>query len=125
MELRGSVLEAVAAAKRTSIAMKFQIKKTATIFLVLLVGSPVSTCLHLWATGHFSGCRLTYCPELLDALDHAAFTSSAIAFGWLFMQSPFASRITQILETKDLPDGEGQVVTKVKITEPSKPEEKS
>lgn len=95
-----------------------QIKNTAVIFLVILVGIPLATCLHLWMSGEFQACTLTACVGLLDALNHSVFTSAMTAFGWLFMRSPLSGKITEILQTSTSPSGVKKE-TAVTITEPA------
>lgn len=90
-----------------------QIKNSVVAVLVILIGIPLAECLHLYLTGELKGWA-----GIPDALNHASFTGFMAAIFWIFFKSPFAGRITELLQTTTTPSGIQQQ-TSVKITEPT------
>jgi len=90
-----------------------QIKSTATMVALILVGVPMATCVHLYFTGELKGWA-----GLPDALNHATFTALMTACGWILFRSPFAGKITELLQTSTTPAG-ATTTTSLKVSEPA------
>lgn len=90
-----------------------QVKSTALSVLAILIGAPLLTCLQLYWSHELHGWS-----DVPDALNHSSFSAFWLAIGWLFFKSPFASKFTELLQTKTYPSGATEQ-TSVKITEPA------
>jgi len=90
-----------------------QIKTSLLSVVAILIGVPAAECLHLYLTGELKGWA-----QLPDALNHSSFTALMAAIFWIFFKSPFAGRITELLQTTTTAGGLQQQ-TSVKITEPA------
>lgn len=87
-----------------------QIRNTLAGVLTILLGSPAVTVFHLWLSGELKGWH-----DLPDVLNHSMFTASMIAIGWVLFRSPFAGKITEILQQTTTPTK--QTTTQVTISE--------
>jgi len=92
-----------------------QVKNTIVAVGLILVGVPSATCLHLYLSGELRGWA-----QLPDALNHASFTALMTAVGWILFKSPFAGKITELLNTTTTPQG-AVSTTSLKISEAEKP----
>ena len=90
-----------------------QLKSTAVMVALILVGVPMATCFHMYLSGELHGWE-----QLPDALNHASFTALMAACGWILFRSPFAGKITELLNTTTTPQG-GTSTTSIKVSEPA------
>ncbi len=93
-----------------------QLRNPWLIIPAVLIGNVLLTCFHLYLSHELKGWR-----DLPDALNHASFSASMTTIGWLFLRSPWAARITEIMATSSRPDGSTISETKLTITEPVVP----
>jgi len=99
-----------------------QIKSTALTMLAIFLLAPLFTAWQLHEMGEL---HITNLQGFKDFCIHAATSSGWLALGWLFLKSPFASKITELLTSAHsvAPDGtETDKTTKLKITEPVLPD---
>jgi hypothetical protein len=89
-----------------------QIKSTVANMLIILIGGPLLGAYFAWQTG-----ELHEWAQFPNALTHGSFASAMLAIGWLLLKSPFAPRITELLQTQTKPDGTVATST-LKIIEP-------
>ena len=88
-----------------------QLRNKYLIVPAVLVGSFFLTLLHLYASGEFKGWS-----DFPDVANHASFSATMMTIGWLFLRSPWAARITQVMgETKESGPA-GDTTTQMKVT---------
>jgi hypothetical protein len=100
-----------------------QIKSVALTMLAIFLLAPLFTAWQLQIMGEF---HVTTRVGLWDFCIHAATSSFWLAVGWLFVKSPFAPRIVELLTQAHSVDPAGTVTdksAKLTITNPA-PEEK-
>lgn len=98
-----------------------QIKSTAFTMLAIFLLAPLFTAWQLQMMGEF---HVTTRAGLWDFCVHAATSSFWLSVGWLFVRSPFAGKITELLTAAHsvAPDGtKTDKSAKLIITEPSPP----
>ncbi len=96
-----------------------QIRSTALTMLMIFLLAPIFTAwqLHLMHELH-----VTTWAGFWDFCEHAADSSAWLAVGWLFVKSPFAPRIMELLTSAHSVDPSGAETdksTKLTITGPS------
>jgi hypothetical protein len=89
-----------------------QVKSVLLNLLIIIAGGPFLGAYFAWQTG-----ELTSLQQLPGALQHGIFASIMMAIGWLLMRSPWAGKVTELLQVKTSPSGVVQE-TSIKITEP-------
>ena len=93
-----------------------QIKNTVVTLVVSLVGVPLFTVFQLNSVGEIHGFSGAW-----QIIQHTFFNTCMIAVGWIFFKSPFAGKLTEILqETNTSIPGGGvkQQTTSIKIQDP-------
>lgn len=96
-----------------------QIRSTLTMVLTILIGVPVFTVFQLWTLGEISPMHPWQDASRIVA--HSFFGTVMLAVGWIFFKSPFASKLTEIVQASTATSSKGvvtQTETKVSITEP-------
>ena len=99
-----------------------QIKSTLLSIVTIMVGGPLMGAYFAWQTGELHNFN-----QLAVSLQHGAFGGVMMAIGWIFLRSPFAGRITELLATAKSTQPDGTVkeeAAKMTISEPE-PEAKS
>jgi hypothetical protein len=94
-----------------------QVKSSLVIVAVILVGTPLATLYTLNLTGEVHGF-----PGAWVIIQHSMFPAFMSAVGWILFRSPFAGKITEILQQSTKTDAAGAVTqkeTSIKITEPA------
>jgi hypothetical protein len=100
-----------------------QIKSTLAILLVIIIGTPLVTCLQLYSVGELQGGFQGFA----NAFVHGLFNATMLAIGWLLFRSPFAGKITEILQASKTITPSGAVTeqsTKVTVQDPTPQDEK-
>ena len=95
-----------------------QIRSTAYTMLAIFLLAPLFTAWQLQMMDEF---HVTTWTGFMDYLKHASLSSFWMAIGWLFLRSPFAGKITEIMSAAHsiAPDGtQTNKSTKLTITEP-------
>jgi Na+/phosphate symporter len=94
-----------------------QIRTTLTTVLIILIGVPLFTVFQLWGLGELHTFQAAW-----TFISHSFFNVCMVAVGWIFMRSPFASKLTEIVQSATSKSADGtvlkQVDTTVKVTEP-------
>lgn len=96
-----------------------QIRSTVFTMLAIFLLAPLFTAWQLQLMGEL---HITDMPGFWDFCKHASMSSFWLATGWLFLKSPFASQITQLLSQAHsvAPDGtETSKSTSLTITSPA------
>lgn len=96
-----------------------QIRSTIYTMLAIFLIAPLFTAWQLHEMGEF---HVTTRQGLIDFLEHAAASSGWLCLGWLFLASPFAGKITELLARAHYvaPDGtETNKSAKLTISGPS------
>ncbi len=90
-----------------------QIKSTVKCVLIILIGSPIAGVYFAWQTGELHEWK-----QLPDALTHGGFAAVMLSIGWILFRSPYASKITELLQITPGPKGTAPTMTKLTISEP-------
>lgn len=93
-----------------------QIRSTITTVVVILVGVPVFTIFQLNALGEINGWAAAW-----TIVQHTFFNTCMIAVGWIFFKSPFAGKLTEIVQSVTATSPTGamkQTTTSVTVSEP-------
>lgn len=93
-----------------------QIRNTLVNVLIILIGGPLAGAYFAWQTG-----ELTRWNQFWPAVEHGGLASTMMAIGWLLMRSPYAGRITELLQQRKTTDPSGTVkdeTVKVVVREP-------
>lgn len=96
-----------------------QIRSAAVNILIIMIGGPLAGAYFAWQTG-----ELTSWTQFWPAIEHGGLASTMMAIGWLLMRSPFAGKITELLQQAKTTAPSGAVTektTKVVLTEPPEP----
>lgn len=101
-----------------------QIKSTALTMLAIFLLAPLFTAWQLHEMGEF---HVKTWAGLKDFSEHAASSSGWLVLGWLFVKSPFAPKIVELLTQAHSVDPSGTVIdksAKLTITNPSPQDKK-
>ena len=88
-----------------------QARNPILIIPAVLVGSFFFTMFHLWLSGEFKGWA-----DIADVANHASFTATMMTVGWIFLRSPWAGKITEMIGTQSVPGPGGPTVSTAKVT---------
>ena len=99
--------------------MIHQIRSTLTGVLTILIGVPLFTVFQMNSLGEISA--LHPWADAWTIITHTFFNVCMIAVGWIFFKSPFAGKLTEIVQSVTATSPSGavkQTDTKVTVQEP-------